>query len=273
MKLSIRWVLILGSLAMIWVTQVITISTSYVSSQRVLLEHAQDIMRNIADLAMEQAENHLIHAESAAHLTKRLLTSNVVGRAQDRMTDLEHYFNDQLAVYPHFAGIYLGEPNGDFFDVRRDETHGVGGIRTKISIHTKDGKETRLIWRDNTHRVVDSQVIYDDAYDPRKRPWYIKAMEEKRIVWTDPYIFYTSQKPGITIAGPTYTPDGLLKGIVGVDIEIDELSLFISKLRIGKNGRAFMLNRNGDVVAFPDLSKLKYKDPARGAGLSSGQNR
>ncbi|MGD9330556.1 MAG: PAS domain S-box protein, partial [Desulfobacterales bacterium] len=101
-------------------------------------------------------------------------------------------------------------------------------------------------------------------YDPRKRPWYTKALEEKRIVWTDPYIFFTSQKPGITIAGPTYSDDGRLRGIVGVDIEIDELSLFISKLRIGKNGRAFMLNRNGDVVAFPDLNKLKYKDPLEG---------
>lgn len=264
MKVSIRWVLILGSLAMIWVTQVITISTSYVSSQRVLLSHAQDIMRNIADLAMEQAGSHLIHAESAANLTKRLLTSNVVSRTQDRMSDLERYFHDQLAVYPQFAGIYLGEPNGDFFDVRRDATHGAGGVRTKISVHTNGAKETRLTWRDKSNRIVDRQVVYDDTYDPRKRPWYLKAAEEKRIVWTDPYIFFTSQKPGITIAGPAYTADGLLKGIVGVDIEIDELSNFISKLRIGKNGRAFMLNRNGDVVAFPDLSKLKYKDPVEG---------
>jgi len=264
MKLSIRWVLILGFLATIWVTQIITISSSYVSSQRVLLDHAQDIMRNIADLAMEQAESHLIHAESAAHLTKRLLTSNVVSRAQDRMTDLERYFHDQLEVYPHFAGIYLGEPNGDFFDVRRDATHDTHGTRTKISIHTTGGKETRLIWRNRAHQVVHRENVADDSYDPRKRPWFIKAMEAQDIVWTDPYIFYTSQKPGITIAGPVLTQKGHLKGIVGVDIEIDELSLFISKLRIGKNGRAFMLNRNGDVVAFPDLAKLKYKDPAGG---------
>ena len=264
MKISIRWVLILGSLAIIWVTQIITITTSYVSSQRVLLAHAQDIMRNIADLAMEQAENHLIHAESAAHLTKRLLTSNVVSRAKDRMTDLERYFHDQLAVYPQFAGIYLGEPNGDFFDVRRDATRSKDGVRTKISIHADGAKETRLIWRDLTDQVVDRQIVHDDPYDPRQRPWYTKALAEKHVVWTDPYIFFTSQKPGITIAGPTYSDDGRLKGIVGVDIEIDELSLFISKLRIGKNGRAFMLNRNGDVVAFPDLNKLKYKDPVEG---------
>ncbi|MGD9333000.1 MAG: cache domain-containing protein, partial [Desulfobacterales bacterium] len=214
MKLSIRWVLILGSLAIIWVTQMITITTSYVSSQRVLLTHAQDIMRNIADLAMEQAENHLIHAESAARLTKRLLTSNVVSRAKDRMTDLERYFHDQLAVYPQFAGIYLGEPNGDFFDVRRDATHGQGGVRTKISIHTDGTKQTRLIWRDDANQVVDRRMVSDDPYDPRKRPWYTKALEEKRIVWTDPYIFFTSQKPGITIAGPTYSDDGRLRGIV-----------------------------------------------------------
>ena len=114
------------------------------------------------------------------------------------MTDLERYFHDQLAVYPQFAGIYLGEPNGDFFDVRRDATHGAGGVRTKISVHTNGAKETRLTWRDKTNRIVDRQIVYDDTYDPRKRPWYLKAAEEKRIVWTDPYIFFTSQKPGIS---------------------------------------------------------------------------
>jgi PAS domain S-box-containing protein len=106
-----------------------------------------------------------------------------------------------------------------------------------------------------------------DTYDPRQRPWYVKAREEKAIVWTDPYIFYTSQNPGITIAGPIYSAEGELQAIVGVDIEIHQLSTFISKLRIGKNGRAFMLNNNGDVVAFPDQSKIRVTDAAQGGRL------
>ncbi len=256
MKFSIRWVLIMGSLAIIWATQLITITTSYVSSQRALLEHAQDIMRNIADLAMEQAESHLFHAQSAAHLTKRLLAADVVGRSHDRLDELEHYFADQLSVYPHFAGIYFGAPNGDFFDVRRSSAKIPNGIRTKITVHQDERKVTRLIWRDRDFRLIAEETLYDDPYDPRVRPWYRKALAEKRIVWTDPYIFFTSQKPGITIAGPTFNTAGELKGIVGVDLEIDELSTFISKLRIGKNGRAYMLNRNGDLIAFPDLSMI-----------------
>ncbi|MBL0713786.1 MAG: PAS domain S-box protein, partial [Desulfosarcina sp.] len=259
MKLSIRWVLIIGILTIIWATQLITITTGYVSSQRVLLEHAQNIMRNIADLAMEQAENHLFHAQTAADLTKRLLASDVVGRSRDRRVDLEHYFSDQLMVYPHFAGIYFGEPNGDFFDVRRSSKKTPGGTRTKITVHQGDRKETCLIWRDCRHHLIAEETLYDDAYDPRQRPWYRKALKEKRIVWTDPYIFFTSRKPGITIAGPIYGANGELKGIVGVDIEIDELSTFISKLRIGKTGRAYMLNRNGDLIAFPDLSKITQR--------------
>jgi two-component system cell cycle sensor histidine kinase/response regulator CckA len=94
------------------------------------------------------------------------------------------------------------------------------------------------------------------------RPWYQKAVAENGIVWTDPYIFYTSQKPGITIAGPFFDPSGNLMGVVGVDIEIDQLSVFIGNLKIGKHGKAFMLNRNSDVVAFGDLDKLKIQGPA-----------
>ncbi len=265
MKISIRWALISGLLVMIWATQVSTITTSYLSSQKVLLEHAQAIMHNIADLAMEQSHKHLINAQGAAHLTRRLLSANVVGKkTPGQFNDLERYFFDQLMVNPQFAGIYLGEPNGDFFDVRRDDSRVEGGFRTKITLHRDDGKETRLIWRGVDHRRIASETVFDDAYDPRKRPWYRAAVETRRIVWTDPYIFYTSKKPGITIAGPITSPDGGLSGVVGVDIEIDELSTFIGKLKIGKNGRAFMLNRNGDVVAFPDLAKLRLSPGVEG---------
>ncbi|MFZ7126017.1 MAG: PAS domain S-box protein [Desulfobacterales bacterium] len=267
MKISIRWALISGLLVMIWATQIVTITTTYVSSQKVLHRHAQDIMRNIADLAMEQAQKHLANAQGAAHLTRRLLSADVVGKHQPEQFDiLERYFFDQLAVNPQFAGIYFGEPNGDFFDVRRDESRCSGCFRTKINIHSGNLKQTRLIWRDADHKLIASERLQNDTYDPRQRPWYIGAKGEGRIVWTDPYIFFTSKKPGITIAGPTYGPDRKFSGAVGVDIEIDELSNFIAKLRIGKTGRAFILNRNGDVVAFPDLEMLSRNSD--GAGLA-----
>jgi len=163
-------------------------------------------------------------------------------------------------MYPHFSGIYVGAPNGDFFYVNRSEDHSPDGYRTKIIQHGGDRRHVRLRFRGSDRRVLVEQTDPQDAFDPRSRPWYQSASTQNAIVWTDPYIFYTSQKPGITIAGPVYRKGDRdhLQAIVGVDIEIDQLSSFIASLRIGKNGRAFMFNNNNDVVAFHDPEKLKY---------------
>lgn len=259
MKLSIRWALIFGFLCLIWGTFIVTTSSSYFTSQQVLNRHARDVMENIAELAMEQSQNHIAHAHSAAALTKRLLSTRVVSSNEQQLDALEQYFLEQLAVYSQFAGIYVGKPNGDFYYVSRNAARSAGGFRTKIIRHNGQKRDTTLIWRDKDLNEVVRQKDPADTYDPRLRPWYKKSMAERGIVWTDPYIFYTSQKPGITIAGPSYGEDGKIEGIVGVDIEIDQLSTFIGNLKIGKNGKAFMINDIGDVVAFPDLDKIKMK--------------
>ena len=260
MKISIRWALILGCLGLIWGTQVLITTSTYLSWQRVLSEHARDIMQNITDLTMEQSQNHLALAQGAAHLTERLITSEVVGSDLKHTHLLERYFLDQLSIYAHFAGIYVGFPNGDFLYVSRSDRYSPDGFRTKIIRHVDGQRETRLVWRDASFATVGEEADPQDQYDPRKRPWYIKAFQAKSIVWTDPYIFFTSRKPGITVAGPLLEASDRLKAIVGVDIEIDHLSTFMGQLRIGKHGRAFMLNSNADVVAFPDLEKLSFSD-------------
>ena len=262
MKLTIRWSLIIVFLCLIWGTFAVTTTSTYLSSEKVLNEHARDIMENIAGLAMEKSQNHLKNAYGAAVLTRRLLAADVVSVDVKDIDALERYFLDQLVIYPHFAGIYFGKPNGDFFYVSRNEQRSPGGFRTKIISHQNGIRTTKLKWRDQNLKSFAEEVDPDDTYDPRTRPWYKKVSEKKTIVWTDPYIFFTSQNPGITVAGPTYDELNQLEGIVGVDLEIHQLSTFIGDLKISKNGRAFMINNNGEVVAFPDLEKIKTQNPA-----------
>ena len=138
MKISIRWALIAGFLGLIWGTHLITTTSSYLTSQDVLRRHARDIMQNIAELAMEQSQRHLLHAHGAAALTRRLLSSNVVSSNTAQIEALEHYLHDQLSVNPHFAGIYIGTPSGNFYDVRRILTVSEsGGFRTKVILNRR----------------------------------------------------------------------------------------------------------------------------------------
>jgi PAS domain S-box-containing protein len=260
-RISIRWVFIGVILGLIWGTHLVTTTSAFITSQRVLERHAKGIMANIAELAMEQSHNHLAHAHMAADLTKRLLMAEVVSNDVARVGELERYFFDQLALYPHLAGIYFGTPDGAFYDVRRAKPDDPGKFRSKFIAHDALGdRTTRLVWRDTHFKMVANRLDAADTYDPRQRPWYNLAIEKKTIVWTDPYVFFSSQKPGITIAGPVYASNGEIRGVVGVDIEIDHLSRFLASLSIGTHGLAFMLNRNGDVVAFPDLDKLALQN-------------
>ena len=108
MKLSIRWTIIIGCIVLIWGTHIIITPSSYLMTKRVLTQHMHDIMVNISDLTVEQAHNHLNKARSAASLAKQLLGSNVVSNDIQGSSALERYLFDQLSIYPHLSGIYVG---------------------------------------------------------------------------------------------------------------------------------------------------------------------
>jgi len=256
-KISIRSALLVSFLVVIWGTYLVTASLGQYNSERTLEAHVRLIMDNIAAYAMEQSQNYLGKAEQAADLTKRLLKSRVLG--QENLPALEVYFLNQLKIYPDIAGIYLGTPEGEFYYVSRNANRSPNGFRTKEITYDGEGeRQVRLDWWDAEGNAVGIERPVEDHYDPRRRPWYQGAVTSGGIFWTDPYIFYTSQNPGVTISGPSLRADGSLRGVVGVDIEIDQLSTFISRLRIGNNGRALLLNRNREVVAFHDVEKIKY---------------
>lgn len=258
MKVSIRGVIITGFIVLIWGTLLISTPFSYISNKKVMLVHTMDIMENISDLTVKQTQNFFSTARGAARLTKRLISSKVVYTDSDNIEKLEKYFFDQLEIYPQFAGIYFASPKGDFYYVSRSSKFVPDGYRTKFIEMTPQGARSTLIWRDREMNVLGKTLVKNELYDPRNRPWFKKAIKEKQVIWTAPYIFFTSKEPGITTAGPIYDNDNLV-GVVGVDIELDVLSNFIGNLRVGKTGVAFMVDDENNVIAYPDMEQLKYQ--------------
>ncbi|MCP4077170.1 MAG: HD domain-containing protein [Gammaproteobacteria bacterium] len=243
---------------------VITVSTimfsTYTTTQQMLIGHAHQVMDNVSSEAIDRSTAFLQPAELAAELTQKLANHNVV--SQQNSSAMERYFFEQLKLYPQFTGIYYGTRNGDFVYVSRDDSFSKNGYRTKI-INIKDNiKSVNLHWRDQKFNSVTKRLDTEDNYDPRIRPWYLKALKHKRMVWTEPYIFFSSQQPGVTISSPVFETglDHSISGVVGVDIEISQISSFLSSLKIGLHGSAFIIDTHGQVLAHPDASKIKRKN-------------
>jgi PAS domain S-box-containing protein len=231
--------------------------SSYVTSERALIDHARALLSDVGTNTIEHSKGFLKPAEGAAMLATRLAESKVV--ASDDPQLLEQLLFEQLQISPQFAGVFYGDTAGDFVYVMRSS--GPGPFRTKIIDNTPEDRLVSLIWRDDTYGVVETLMDPDDLYDPRARPWYTEAYDARAPIWTDPYIFFSSQQPGITVASPVLSADGIPQGVIGVDIEISAISGFLSDLQVGESGTALILNSNGDVIAHPDQQLIKTEDP------------
>lgn len=197
--------------------------------------------------SIEASEAYLRPAEAVAQAGQRLIVGNVLGR--DRPDQLERYFFEQLRLWPQIAGLYVGYPDGGFFYVMRSDQEIAEGTRTKVIRQRPEGREVALTWRDPDYATVKTEHDPEDPYDPRARAWYRAAIEQRGSVWTEPYIFFTSRKPGITAAVAVRNDDDTIAAVVGVDIEMSEVSTFLTQLSLGMGGSAYIVTPEGEVIA------------------------
>ncbi|PWQ95631.1 cache domain-containing protein [Leucothrix pacifica] len=256
MKLSLGVILAiyLTGLQLIAVISVVLIS--YVSSENVLIDHTRSLLSDTGHNVIDHSKDFLEPARSAAELAKRLTETDIVDR--ENADSLEKLLFQQLKTTSQFSGMFYGDESGNFVYVMRSDD--VAEYRTKVVRTFATGQEASFVWRDPDYNVVEREVDPLDVFDPRTRPWYRSAKESKDFIWTDPYIFFSSQKPGITAAVPVMEGDGTVSGVFGVDIEIEALSDFLAQLKIGQNGVAMILTRQGNVIAHPNSELIKVKN-------------
>ncbi len=181
---------------------------------------------------------------------------------------LERRFRALLAAHDEIEMINFGQPNGDFLMVKRMPD---SSLSTKW-IHRRGGTAESLWHHDNpawTAKAAFADRLEDaaEAYDPRTRPWYLRALERDELSWIDPYIFYSDRKPGIACARPFRDADGRLLGVIGADIGIAELSRLLDTFQIGRSGKAAIITGDGELIADPDFLQPGF-EIARDVGES-----
>jgi diguanylate cyclase (GGDEF)-like protein len=236
------------------------------STETITREHAQQILNHLADTTADHTRRFLEPAEHSAALSRELLERGVL-RASDTV-GLERYFLAQLHSNSQLAGIYLGQPDGGFMFVKREGA----GFSSKFIGFASGMRQVKRVTRDANLNVLKREVLMTDTYDPRSRPWYRAAIQANATIWTDPYVFFTSNRPGVTAASPVIRANKTV-GVVGVDIEISGLSSFLNDVPLSKHGRAFIVDRNGTAVAFPKLDWIgrEFADELPKAGLVGGR--
>jgi serine/threonine protein kinase len=120
-------------------------------------------------------------------------------------------------------------------------------IEVQISRVTKAGTQVHWYLVKGGALAPLREKITD--YDPRKRPFYALATQQKRRAWTPPYTFFLSHETGITCTEPVY--DGAtLRAVLTVDFDINALSSFIARPALD-GARTIVYAGDGVVLAYP----------------------
>jgi diguanylate cyclase len=157
------------------------------------------------------------------------------------------------------AGLHPGINNYVYFG-------GADGRFVGVNLGRTDDYELRLRRSDRELRSIYSVagpdqrlgVVATDSYDPRKRPWYERAVARGTATWSPMYTDFIKRMPLLTLAKPVYRDDKSLLGVVSTDLPLTELSRFLQSLSISPNGVAFIFDGTQSLIA-TSAKELPYQ--------------
>ena len=157
------------------------------------------------------------------------------------------------------AAAYIGYDDGDFFLVRpfvpggRVERTLMAPEGTTYFVQAMSHEETgpqvgRYLFLDDNLRVLANRPAPDYIFDPRTRPWFKAALASDAVQVTDPYMFFTTQAIGVTVA--KRSEDG--HAVVAVDLGLRALRDILRDARPTAGAELMIFNAAGEVIAQAD---------------------
>lgn len=159
---------------------------------------------------------------------------------------MEHMLAAQLVTLPELSGAFLAFPDGSFHFVRRQ---GSDLVLKRITMADGGRSVQESVLGDRLRPTGLSEI--DDDFDALSRPWYRAAVQAPgSTIWTEPYVFFSSQQPGVTAAAAVVDDAGQVRAVAGLDSTLTSLSQSVENLPIDAAAEAFIV-ADDRVIAAP----------------------
>ncbi|HMV80188.1 MAG TPA: adenylate/guanylate cyclase domain-containing protein [Leptospiraceae bacterium] len=254
-KFSVRVSLVTLSAVVILLSGGFISLISFYGSRMSIHILVEGLMENICVQTIDKTLSYLKTAHISGEITEFMFNEGLLDMEKKEV--LSRYFKSIVEANPQIVAVFYGnEKDGKFLMQKqmRDDS-----ISEKYIYPS--GSKIQTDWKHSNPKFAkDLKSFLEDppgAFEPRTRPWYSDAKNKKDHIWTDIYIFDLDKLPGLTYSTPIYS-DKELKGVIGIDISIKGLSYFLGRQKIGKTGKAFLINKRFEIIAHPLLENEEF---------------
>ncbi|MEA5617403.1 ATP-binding protein [Cronbergia sp. UHCC 0137] len=241
-KMPLRAVLIIPFVLQIFGAVGIVGFVSFQNGRKAIQELSYQLENEIAN----RVEQHLdVYLQTPQKINQINLDAIKLGLLDiNNFKTTGHYFWKQMKLfdigYNNFANT-----KGEFIGIERlnnnqllvNEVTAKNGIG-KLYIYPTDKQGNRR------------QLQETKNYDPRVEAWYADTVKAGKPIWSQ--IYQWEDKPevlSISSSYPVYDETNKLVGVIGIDLLLSQINDYLAKLKIGKSGVSFILERSGKIVA------------------------
>lgn len=248
MKISIRVSILSLFTALLVIVGSAIIATNYYTSRAVILDFASKLLYSSSDSTELYVRELFEPAKQRIKICTDFIKQNII-----RPSDLEpftHFLLQNLIDSPNLYAIYWADVNGNMYLVERAQDNKFVDITVK-NVNGQRMFITKQLASDGSS-VGNAQSLAT-TFDPRERPWYIRALQVQRSALSDVYLFHTSFTResilGVTYVSPVYDSNNKLLGMLAIDIMLDTIAKYVNQLNISKNAVICIFDKANNVLA------------------------
>ncbi|MDJ1182966.1 ATP-binding protein [Roseofilum casamattae] len=252
-SISLRQILIIPFVVQIFATVSLVGYLSFRSGRKAVEDIANQLIDETGDRIEQKLDVYLATANLVNQINRDLIyADNLDITDPDR---LGRHFLQQLQQFETVDYIYFANERGGIVSVGRDATYGFNFSITDDFV-SGDFKRYALDLDGNRQDLINTRP----DFDPRQRGWYKSAAPLQTPVWSEVYPGTLEASLGISAARSVYDDRATLKGVLGIDLLLMQISEFLQNLQVSQSGQIYIIEPSGLMVATSNEESLFATD-------------
>lgn len=250
-KLKNSYVSLRFSILSIFISLIILITLLVIGIRSIAFEDeltftARSLMKNASNAVLRELNARIKVVESQGRFAASLIADKIVDPNSEEISSYTYYLINSM---PLVHSAYWGDEVGNFVHTKKMAD---GSLDTEI-ISVKDNTKKQInIIKNSLGKTLSDKVVMYDGFDHRNEKWYMAAKQTSKAAWTDIYGLHPDNQKGISFGIPIFNADHSMKGVFGLDINLDTLKEFINRQKVSEHGYSFIIDGNENLIVYPD---------------------
>ncbi len=251
--ISIRLHILINFLIVVGIISVSLLGLQYYFSQKLAISATHTTFTQTTKQVVKLFQNGDSNIKNMLYFTELYPNLHKTPTDPNQMETIDR-FATSMEHLPSIYAMYIGHPNGDFFEVinmksslRLDE-HFQAPEKTRWTIikifDSPQGRVKKFEFLDSSLHLLSNRTEATD-YRANTRPWFIQAKQSTKPIRTDPYLFSNLQQKGITYSKTIDETDAVL----AIDFTLAELNSALQDLMTHPSSEVVMFGKQGDIIA------------------------